>query len=36
MKRVKTKGVPVAICEPAPDASELFDSEVTHDLFKRD
>ena len=36
MKRVKTKGVPVAICEPAPDTSELFDSEVTHDSFKRD
>lgn len=36
MKRVKTKGVPAAICEPAPDASEFFDSEVTHDLFKRD
>lgn len=36
MKRVKTKGVPAAICEPVPDASELFDSEVTRDLFKRD
>lgn len=32
MKRVKAKGVPVVVYEPALDAPEFFGSEVTHDL----
>ncbi len=32
MKRVKAKGVPVLVYEPALDAPEFFGSEVTHDL----
>ena len=32
MKRVKAKGVSVAVYEPAPDAPEFFGCEVTHDL----
>ena len=32
IKRVKAKGVPVVVYEPTLDASELFGSEVTHDL----
>lgn len=32
MKRVKTKGIPVAVYEPTLGASEFFGSEVTHDL----
>ena len=37
MKRVKAKGVPVLVYEPALDAPEFFGSEVTRDLesFKR-
>lgn len=37
MKRVKAKGIPVVVYEPALDALEFFGSEVTHDLasFKR-
>ena len=31
MKRVKAKGVPVVVYEPALDAPEFFGSEVTHD-----
>lgn len=31
MKRVKAKGVPVAVYEPTLDAPEFFGSEVTHD-----
>ena len=38
MKRVKAKGVPVLMYEPALDAPDFFGSVVTHDLevFKRD
>ena len=38
MKRVKAKGVPVVVYEPALDAPEFFGSEVTHDqvAFKAD
>ncbi len=32
MKRVKDKGVPVVVYEPAFDEPEFFGSEVTHDL----
>ena len=32
MRRVKAKGVPVLVYEPALDAPEFFGSEVTHDL----
>ena len=32
MKRVKAKGVPVVVYEPALDAPDFFGSEVTHDL----
>ena len=32
MKRVKTKGIPVAVYEPTLGVSEFFGSEVTHDL----
>ncbi|RHF38887.1 nucleotide sugar dehydrogenase [Collinsella intestinalis] len=32
MKRVKAKGVPVVVYEPALDAPEFYGSEVTHDL----
>lgn len=32
MKRVKAKGEPVVVCEPALDAPEFFGSEVTHGL----
>ena len=32
MKRVKAKGIPVVVYEPALDAPEFFGSEVTHDL----
>ncbi len=32
MKRVKAKGVPVLVYEPALDAPDFFGSEVTHDL----
>lgn len=32
MKRVKAKGVPVLVYEPAIDAPEFFGSEVTRDL----
>ena len=32
MKRVKAKGMPVVVYEPALDAPEFFGSEVTHDL----
>ena len=32
MKRVKTRGVPVAVYEPTLDDEEFFGSEVTHDL----
>ena len=32
MKRVKAKGVPVLVYEPALDAPKFFGSEVTHDL----
>lgn len=31
MKRVKAKGVPVVVYEPALDAPEFFSSEVSHD-----
>lgn len=31
MKRVKAKGAPVVVYEPALDAPEFFGSEVTHD-----
>ena len=31
MKRVKAKGVPVVVYEPALDAPEFFGSKVTHD-----
>ena len=34
MKRVRAKGVPVVVYEPALDAPELFGGEVTHDLAK--
>lgn len=34
MKRVKARGVPVAVYEPALDAQAFFGSEVTHDLAK--
>lgn len=34
MKRVKAKGVPMAVYEPTLDAPEFFGSEVTHDLAK--
>lgn len=36
MKRVKARGVPVLVYEPALDAPEFFGSEVTSDLFRRD
>jgi UDPglucose 6-dehydrogenase len=38
MKRVKAKGIPVTVYEPALDATDFFQSPVTHDLeaFKRD
>ena len=38
MKRVKAKGIPVTVYEPALDAADFFQSPVTHDLeaFKRD
>lgn len=32
MKRVKSKGVHTVVNEPTLDASEIFGSEVTHDL----
>lgn len=32
MKRVKTKGIPVAVYEPTLGVSEFFGGEVTHDL----
>jgi UDPglucose 6-dehydrogenase len=32
MRRVKSKGVPVIVYEPALDAPEFYGSEVTHDL----
>lgn len=32
MKRVKAKGVPVAVYKPTLDAPEFFGSEVSHDL----
>lgn len=32
MKRVKARGVPVLVYEPALDAPDFFGSEVTHDL----
>ena len=32
MKRVKARGVPVLVYEPALDAPEFFGSEVTSDL----
>ena len=32
MKRVKAKGVPLAVYEPTLDAPEFFGSEVAHDL----
>lgn len=32
MKRIKARGIPVIVYEPALDASEFFNSEVTHDI----
>ncbi len=32
LKRVKAKGVPALVCEPALGDPEFFGSEVTHDL----
>ncbi len=32
MRRVKVKGVPVIVYEPTLDASDFYESEVTHDL----
>ena len=34
MKRVKAKGVPMVVYQPALDAPEFFGSEVTRDLAK--
>lgn len=38
MKRIKSRGIEVVVCEPTLDAPDFFGSKVTHDLdsFKRE